>query len=70
MSQSVKHIENLHFAPSKHPFWSLAGAIRDSHGALLAPKQPSKSTSWQDISATKPQKQKQRARCMENAKTL
>ena len=49
-------MKNQHFAPSMQPLWSLPGAIRDPHGAFLAPKQPSKSTCSQNISATKRKK--------------
>ena len=48
-----KTIENQPFQPSKQPLWSLPGAIRDPHGALLAPKQPSQSLCSQEICAAK-----------------
>ena len=40
-------MKNQHFAPSWPPRWSLARAIRDPPGALLAPKQFQKNTCLQ-----------------------
>ena len=47
----IKNMNSQYFAPSKQHRWSLARAIRDPHGALLAPKPPSSSTCLQDICA-------------------
>ena len=49
---------------------SIARAVRDSHGDPLAPKQPTKSTIGQDISATKRQRHEPIAQIIRKKKNI